>query len=138
MFKLVINEPETNKKMDFDIPINQCFLEEELQGGVDLKNLSHLKKMAKILVEERVIIKRAAQEHESVDDGEISKDSRGKNSSNLNLYTVEINLSHITPINASASSERPDSTEQRSIKSNVLLNNIVEPQYSLSQSAKNI
>ena len=61
-----------------------------------------------------------------------------KNSSNLNLYTVEINLSHITPINASASSERPDSTEQRSIKSNVLLNNIVEPQYSLSQSAKNI
>ena len=71
MFKLVINEPETNKKMDFDIPINQCFLEEELQGGVDLKNLSHLKKMAKILVEERAIIKRAAQEHESVDDGEV-------------------------------------------------------------------
>jgi hypothetical protein len=44
--------------MDFDLNIEHCFLEEEMMGGIDLKNVTHLKKMARVLVEERALIKR--------------------------------------------------------------------------------
>ena len=81
--------------MDFDLDIRQCFLEEELSSVIDLKNLSHLKKMARVLVEERAVIKRVAKEnlimtsHDTT--GNVSVDSIS------NLYTVEINLNN--PVN---------------------------------------
>ncbi len=58
VFKLMINEPETQRRMEFDLDISSCFLQEEILGGIDLKNISHLKKMARVLIEERAIIKR--------------------------------------------------------------------------------
>jgi hypothetical protein len=48
--------------MNFDVVIRNCFLEEELLNGIDLKNISHLKKMAKLLIEERAIIKRISKD----------------------------------------------------------------------------
>lgn len=88
MLLLNINEPETKKKMDFYLRIDHCFLEDEIRGGLDLKNVNHLKKMARVLIEERALIKRVsstnpAEEHLASD----------------NLYTVEINLANTTPIN---------------------------------------
>jgi hypothetical protein len=70
--------------MEFNIAIESCFGEEELLGGIDLKNISHLKKMARILIEERAIIKRVSKE---------------ANDDPNNSYTVDINLSHINPLN---------------------------------------
>lgn len=61
-FKVIVHEPETDRKMEFDLMVDQCFLEEELLGGVDLRNISHLKRMAKVLVEERAIIKRISKD----------------------------------------------------------------------------
>lgn len=73
--------------MDFDIKISKCFLEEEIMGGINLKNVNHLKKMAKVLVEERAIIKR-------VNTGIRGDDKNGQD----NLYTVDINISQINAI----------------------------------------
>jgi hypothetical protein len=87
IFILNINEPETKKKMDFYLRIDHCFLEEEIRGGIDLKNVAHLKKMARVLVEERALIKR-------VSSGPTTEDHSGDN-----LYTVEINLANTNPIN---------------------------------------
>jgi len=81
--------------MEFDLSISHCFLEEELLNGIDLKNIGHLKKMARVLVEERAIIKRVG-----------AKEQTGDNANNL--YTVDINLSHITPINPDQSSPRSE------------------------------
>jgi hypothetical protein len=73
--------------MDFDIKISKCFLEEEIMGGINLKNVNHLKKMAKVLVEERAIIKR------------VNTANRGdENLAQDNLYTVDINISQINAI----------------------------------------
>jgi len=52
--------------------VDQCFLEEELLGGVDLRNINHLKRMAKVLVEERAIIKRVTKDS-STDGGDQEK-----------------------------------------------------------------
>ena len=60
IFTLNINEPETKKKMDFYLRIDHCFLDDEIRGGIDLKNVTHLKKMARVLVEERALIKRVS------------------------------------------------------------------------------
>lgn len=68
VFKLLISEPETQRRMEFDLNVEHCFLEEELMGGIDLKNLNHLKKMARVLVEERAIIKRVAKDATVTDD----------------------------------------------------------------------
>jgi hypothetical protein len=87
MFTLNINEPETKKKMDFYLRIDHCFLEEELRGGIDLKNLNHLKKMARVLVEERALIKR------------VSSSAVVDDLSSENLYTVEISLANLNPLN---------------------------------------
>jgi hypothetical protein len=84
---LNINEPETKKKMDFYLRIDHCFLEQEINGGIDLKNIAHLKKMARVLVEERALIKRVSSQT-LIDD--LTSD---------NLYTVEINLANSTPLN---------------------------------------
>ena len=84
---LNINEPETKKKMDFYLRIDHCFLEQEINGGIDLKNIAHLKKMARVLVEERALIKRVSTQ--TVAD-ELNTD---------NLYTVEINLANSSPLN---------------------------------------
>ena len=86
MFLLNINEPETKKKMDFYLRIDHCFLEDEIRGGIDLKNVNHLKKMARVLIEERALIKRVSSSNE-------------EQLSNENLYTVEINLANTSPIN---------------------------------------
>lgn len=86
-FKLNIHEPETQRKMDFDLKISKCFLEEEILGGINLKNVNHLKKMAKVLVEERAIIKRV---------NTVNKDD---DNASANLYTVEINISQINALN---------------------------------------
>ncbi len=86
-FRLNIHEPETQRKMDFDLKISKCFLEEEIMGGINLKNVNHLKKMAKVLVEERAIIKRVNTE---------SKDD--DNFSTANLYTVDINISQVNAL----------------------------------------
>lgn len=67
-FKLIINEPETKRKMEFDLKIEHCFLEEELLGGLDLRNINHLKKMARCLVEERAIIKRVVKDAGIIDE----------------------------------------------------------------------
>ena len=64
MFLLNINEPETKKKMDFYLRIDHCFLEDEIRGGIDLKNVNHLKKMARVLIEERALIKRVSSSNE--------------------------------------------------------------------------
>ena len=87
IFILNINEPETKKKMDFYLRIDHCFLDEEIRGGIDLKNVAHLKKMARVLVEERALIKR------------VSSNSPTDDLSGDNLYTVEINLANTNPIN---------------------------------------
>lgn len=73
--------------MDFDLKISKCFLEEEILGGINLKNVNHLKKMAKVLVEERAIIKRV---------NTVNKDD---DNASANLYTVEINISQINALN---------------------------------------
>ena len=86
-FKLNIHEPETQRKMDFDLKISKCFLEEEIMGGINLKNVNHLKKMAKVLVEERAIIKRV---------NTVNKDDDNESA---NLYTVDINISQINALN---------------------------------------
>lgn len=86
-FRLNIHEPETQRKMDFDLKISKCFLEEEIMGGINLKNVNHLKKMAKVLVEERAIIKRV---------NTASKDD--DNFSTANLYTVDINISQVNAL----------------------------------------
>jgi hypothetical protein len=86
-FKLNIHEPETQRKMDFDLKISKCFLEEEIMGGINLKNVNHLKKMAKVLVEERAIIKRV---------NTVNKDDDNESA---NLYTVDINISQINTLN---------------------------------------
>lgn len=70
--------------MEFNLSVDSCFLEEELLNGIDLKNVAHLKKMARVLVEERAIIKRVSK-GESGAEGE-------------NNYSVEINLQHINPM----------------------------------------
>lgn len=56
-------------------------------GGINLKNVNHLKKMAKVLVEERAIIKR-------VNTANRADDNVGQD----NLYTVDINISQINAI----------------------------------------
>jgi hypothetical protein len=61
-------------------------LEDEILGGVDLKNINHLKKMARLIVEERAIIKRVGRDQQL-------------QQQNDNPYTVEINLSHIGQLN---------------------------------------
>ncbi len=73
--------------MDFDLKISKCFLEEEIMGGINLKNVNHLKKMAKVLVEERAIIKRV---------NTVNKDDDNESA---NLYTVDINISQINALN---------------------------------------
>lgn len=73
--------------MDFDLKISKCFLEEEIMGGINLKNVNHLKKMAKVLVEERAIIKRV---------NTVNKDDDNESA---NLYTVDINISQINTLN---------------------------------------
>lgn len=87
IFTLNINEPETKKKMDFYLRIDHCFLDEELRGGIDLKNLTHLKKMARVLVEERALIKR------------VSSSAVVDDIASENLYTVEISLANLNPLN---------------------------------------
>ena len=59
----MINEPETEKKMEFVISLDQCFHEEELQR-INKRDINQLKKLAKILVEERAVIKRISEENE--------------------------------------------------------------------------
>ena len=81
LFKLHINEPETQRKMEFDMLVEACFLEEELANGLDLRNVAHLKRMARVLVEERAVIKRVGKGEEG-----------GEN------YTVEVNLSGVIPM----------------------------------------
>ncbi len=88
IFKLNIHEPETMKRMDFELRIDHCFLEEEIMGGIDLKNINHLKKMARVLVEERALIKRVRQV-EPYDEA----------AGDANLYSVEINLANLSPLN---------------------------------------
>jgi hypothetical protein len=73
--------------MDFYLRIEHCFLEQEINGGIDLKNIAHLKKMARVLVEERALIKRVSSQTAVVD---LTTD---------NLYTVEINLANSSPLN---------------------------------------
>lgn len=85
-FTLNINEPETKKKMNFYLRIDHCFLEDELRGGIDLRSISHLKKMARVLVEERSLIKRVSSP--------VTDDANQDN-----LYTVEINLLNLNPLN---------------------------------------
>ena len=51
--------------MEFDLLIESCFLEEELLGGLNLRNIAHLKRMARVLVEERAVIKRVSKEQAS-------------------------------------------------------------------------
>lgn len=94
-FRLNILEPETKNSMDFDLRIDKCFLEEEILGGVNLKNVNHLKKMARVLVEERAIIKRVNQQ--SVEEGDNAASAAPP------LYTVEINLSQINPLDVNES-----------------------------------
>jgi hypothetical protein len=95
--------------MEFELLIGSCFLEEELLGGLDLRNIAHLKRMARVLVEERAVIKRVA------------KDSNIQITGNEklgNLYTVEINLSHITPMNPNGSTPRSGSASGGQVHAN--------------------
>ena len=62
---MIVYEPETDRRMEFDLMIDQCFFEEELLGGIDLRNITHLKRMAKVLVEERAVIKRITKDDKS-------------------------------------------------------------------------
>jgi hypothetical protein len=97
--------------VDFDLLIQNCFLEEEIAGGINLKNVNHLKKMAKVLVEERAIIKRVNTLGTAGRDPadvlpKSKKNAIESTKNNNNLYTVEINLSQITsPLSLGIDSE---------------------------------
>lgn len=107
-FKVTISEPETKGKTEFVFDVGSCFLEEELQGGLDLRNIAHLKKMARLFIEERAIIKRVGkdQHHATASQIMIQQSFDGSNESAsqyeapsmaqpLGLYTVDINMEHI-------------------------------------------
>ena len=72
--------------MEFELHLEQCFHEEELASS-NRREVSTLKRMAKLLVEERAVIKRIT------DDNEVATDTPQNNSTH-NLYTVEINLNY--------------------------------------------
>ncbi|CDW76064.1 UNKNOWN [Stylonychia lemnae] len=89
-FTLLISEPETDKKIfeeddtqqrrEFKISLRQCFLDEEL-ANLSLRNIETLKKLAKIVIEERTIINRV--QNGNSDDP--NKDIQGQ-------YKVEIKM----------------------------------------------
>jgi hypothetical protein len=95
--------------MDFELMVDQCFLEEELLGGVDLRNISHLKRMAKVLVEERAIIKRISKDYPSQQQLELTVADMNSSKGNT-VYTIEINLSNISFINANGGTSRSETS----------------------------
>ena len=77
-FTLIISEPENDllPKTEYILELENCFHEDELVQ-LNRKDINQLKKLAKVLVEERAVVKRS---------------SDMATSEKENLYTLEINL----------------------------------------------
>ena len=58
-FSILINEPESNQEVEFLTTLDSCLTEEELNGNMgDLRELKVLRKLARVVLEERIDMRR--------------------------------------------------------------------------------
>eukprot|EP00347_Sterkiella_histriomuscorum_P013376 403364949 len=102
---LKINEPETealnnalqkdsqvNPRRVFELQFSQCFHEEELRN-INFKNIEQLKKLARVIIEERAVINRVQDPiNESYDASVKNNKNISGQSGQQNQYKIEINL----------------------------------------------